>query len=123
MGLDANAEIFLWNKNVDSLIRVLQRMDALGILPRQDLNAHEVRLEELRAAVNADFTETMTMRERADQSRLKEQRVAWEQQESHEKAKRTENRECAVGIQCIRRRPTLYTLSVYAASRNKETNG
>jgi hypothetical protein len=71
MKFDIYAEIFLWNKNVDSLIRVLQRMDALGIRSRQELKAHEVRLEELRAAVNADFTETMTVRERADQSRRK----------------------------------------------------
>jgi len=55
MKLDAYAEICLWNKNVDSLIRVLQRMDALGIRSRQEMKVYEVRLEELRAVVNADF--------------------------------------------------------------------
>jgi hypothetical protein len=48
---------------VDSLIRVLQRMDALGIRSRQEMKAYEVRLEELRAVVNADFAEMMTARE------------------------------------------------------------
>jgi len=33
MKLDAYSEIYLWNKNVDALIRVLQPMEALGILP------------------------------------------------------------------------------------------
>jgi hypothetical protein len=54
---DIFAGIFLWNKNVDSLVRVLQRMEVLGIWSRQETTAYEVRLEEFRATVNADFAE------------------------------------------------------------------
>jgi hypothetical protein len=79
MKLDAYSEIYLWNKNVDALIRVLQRMEALGILPQQGMKTHELRLEEIRAAVNGDFSEEMFVRERGDHSRLNEQRTAQEQ--------------------------------------------
>ena len=82
MRLDAYAEIYLWNKNVDALIRVLQRMEALGVRSRQEMKVHEIRLEEIRAGLNADFTEAMLVRERADQWRLKRQRTGWEKRES-----------------------------------------
>ncbi|MGB7281337.1 MAG: hypothetical protein WBE13_03660 [Candidatus Acidiferrum sp.] len=82
MKLDAYTEIYLWNKNVDALIRVLQRMEALGILTRQAMKAHELRLEEIRSALNADFSEAMFVRERGDHLRLNEQRTAWEQNRS-----------------------------------------
>jgi len=39
---------------------------------------YEVRLEEIRAAFNADFSAAMATRERDDQSRFKRQRTAWE---------------------------------------------
>jgi hypothetical protein len=67
---DIFAEIFLWNKNVDSLVRVLQRMEALGIWSRQEMTAYEVRLEELRATVNADFAEVISAKERFEQHRF-----------------------------------------------------
>ena len=67
---DRYAEIYLWNRSVDRLIRILQRMQTLSILPRQKMKAYEVRLEEIRAALNADFTEATATRERADQWRL-----------------------------------------------------
>jgi hypothetical protein len=79
MKLDAYAEIYLWNKNVDALIRILQRMEVLGILPQQAIKAHELRLEENRAALNADFAETMATRECTDERRLKSNRAAREQ--------------------------------------------
>jgi len=77
--VDAFAELYLWNRNVDRLIRILQRMETFSIRPKQDMKAYEVRLEEIRAALNADFTEAMATRERSDQSRLTRQRTAWEQ--------------------------------------------
>jgi len=76
--VDAFAELYLWNRNVDRLIRVLQRVETFSIRPKQEMKAYEVRLEEIRAAVNADFTEAMATRERSDQSRLTRQRTAWE---------------------------------------------
>ena len=79
MKVDAFAELYLWNRNVDRLIRILQRMETFSIRPKQDMKAYEVRLEEIRAALNADFTEAMATRERSDQSRLTRQRTAWEQ--------------------------------------------
>ncbi len=79
MKVDAFAELYLWNRNVDRLIRVLQRMETFSIRPKQDMKAYEVRLEEIRAALNADFTEAMATRERSDQNRLTRQRTAWEQ--------------------------------------------
>jgi len=47
MTADAFAELYLWNRNIDSLIRVLQRVEALGICSKQTLKAAEVRLNEL----------------------------------------------------------------------------
>jgi hypothetical protein len=79
MKLDAYTEIYLWNKNMDALIRVLQRMEALGVLPKEAMKAHELRLEEIRAAFNADFAEAIATRERIDECRLKSNRAAWEQ--------------------------------------------
>jgi hypothetical protein len=79
MKMDAYADIYLWNRNVDRLIRVLQRMEIFSIRPKQEMKAYEVRLEEIRAALNADFAEAMATRERSDQTRLTRQRTAWEQ--------------------------------------------
>jgi hypothetical protein len=42
------------------------------------MKAHEVRLEVVRAGLNANFAEAMAKREREDQSRLARQRTAWE---------------------------------------------
>ena len=79
MNLDAYSEIYLWNKNVNALIRVLQPMEALGILPKHATKAHELQLEEICAGLNADFAEAMFAHERSDHLRLNEQRSAWEQ--------------------------------------------
>jgi hypothetical protein len=84
MKLDAYSEIYLWNKNVEALIRVLQRMEALCIIPKRAMKAHELRLEEIRAALNADFAETMSERERCDHLRLNQQRNTWEQQNQND---------------------------------------
>ncbi len=79
MKADLYGELFLWNGNLDRLIRVLQRMETLSIRPKQEMKAFEVRLEEICAALNADFTESMATRERSDQSRLTRQRTGWEE--------------------------------------------
>jgi hypothetical protein len=78
MKADAYTEIFLWNRNVDRLVRVLQRLESLSIRPKQVLKAYEVRLEEIRAGLNAAFSEAMAARERADENRLWTQRIALE---------------------------------------------
>jgi hypothetical protein len=82
MKADGYTEIFLLNQNVDRLVRVLQRLESLSIRPKQELKAYEVWLEEIRAGLNADFTQAMAIRERADETRLRLQRTAWERKNS-----------------------------------------
>jgi hypothetical protein len=79
MKADIFTEIFLWNKNIDSLVRVLQRLEALGVWPRHGLAGYEARLEEVRALLNADFADRMVPRERLDQERFESMRIAAEQ--------------------------------------------
>lgn len=79
MKADEYAEIFLWNRNVDRLLRVLQGMETFLIRSKEQMKAYEVRLEEIRAALNADFIAAMATREGADQSRITKQRTAWEE--------------------------------------------
>jgi predicted RecB family nuclease len=66
MRADIYAELFLLNKNIDSLIRVFQRIESLVILPRTSLQEHEARLEELRAALNSELLEAILKREHDD---------------------------------------------------------
>jgi hypothetical protein len=80
MKADIYTEIYLWNKNVDALVRVLGQLDTLGIRPKPELKGYELRLEEIRAALNADFAEAAFARERADHLRLNERRSVYEQQ-------------------------------------------
>jgi len=51
------------------------------------MKAYEVRLEEIRAALNTDFTETLATRERADHWRLNRQRITWEKQNTNPEVK------------------------------------
>lgn len=75
---DGYSEIHLWNRDADSLIRVLQRMESIGILSKQNMKVYEVQVEEVRAALNAHFSAAMATRERDDHSRFKRQRTACE---------------------------------------------
>lgn len=63
-------------------MRVLQPLETAAIGTKQEMKAHEVRLEEIRAGLNADFAEAMAKREGDDQSRLERQRAAWEKREA-----------------------------------------
>ena len=77
---DLYTEIYLWNLNIDRLIRVLQRLEPHSIRSQRELKAYAIRLEEIRAGVNADFAEVMVARERADEFRFWAWRTALEQQ-------------------------------------------
>jgi hypothetical protein len=66
MKTDIYAELHLWSKNFDSLIRVLQRTEALGICSRQLLKEHEAGLEEMRATLNVQVLEVILNRELHD---------------------------------------------------------
>jgi hypothetical protein len=76
MTIDIYAELYLWNKNVDPLIRVPQRLHALRILHGQSLKEYEIRLEELRLILNLTILETMLTREQTDYWRLSLRRDA-----------------------------------------------
>jgi hypothetical protein len=73
---DAYIEIVLWNQSMDRLIRVLGQLESHLIRSRRELKAYAIRLEEVRAGLNADFAETMAARERADEFRFRTWRTA-----------------------------------------------
>jgi hypothetical protein len=77
---DLYTEIYLWNLNMDRLIRVLERLEPHGIRSERELKAYAIRLEEIRAGMNADFAEVMIARERADEYRYWCWRTAFEKQ-------------------------------------------
>jgi len=52
------------------MVRVLQHLELHSIRSKRDLKAYEIRLEETRSELNADFSETMVGRERADEFRF-----------------------------------------------------
>ena len=65
MKADGYSDIYLWNRDLDRLIRVLQRMESIGILSKQEMKVYEDRLEEVRAALNAHFSGTMSRTRRS----------------------------------------------------------
>src|SRR5438132_14162407 len=77
MKADSFGEIFLWNREVDRLIRVLQRMESIGILSKHEMKVYEVELEDVLAGLNADLAGRIAISERAHQSRLKRERTGW----------------------------------------------
>ena len=77
---DVYTEIYLWNLNIDRLIRVLQRLEPHSIRSQRELKAYAIRLEEIRAGVNVDFAEVMVARERADEFRFWTWRIVLEKQ-------------------------------------------
>ncbi len=77
---DLYSEIYLWNQCVDRMVRVLQRLELHSIRSQRELRAYAIRLEEIRAGLNADFAEVMAARERADEFRFWSWRIALERQ-------------------------------------------
>jgi hypothetical protein len=65
---------------MDRLVRVLERLELHSIRSKRELKAYKIRLEEIRAGLNADFAETMAARERADEFRLSIWQTAFERQ-------------------------------------------
>jgi hypothetical protein len=70
---DLCAELGLLNRNVDEMIRLLQRATDAGIRTPEEATRHTARIELLGAKLNADFKELMALRERANESRLSTQ--------------------------------------------------
>jgi hypothetical protein len=83
MKMDMFVELYLWNRDIDQLIRVLQRLEPFSIRPKHEMKLFEVQLEEIRARFNADFAEAMATGERVDESRFKSHRASWEQKNTH----------------------------------------
>ena len=77
---DAYIEIVLWNQCMDRLIRVLGRLELHLVRSRRELREYAIRLEEVRAGLNADFAETMAARERAVEFRFWTWRTALKKQ-------------------------------------------
>ena len=69
MKADLRAQVVLLNKNVDEMIRLVQRATNAGIWTLHEATPHATRLELLRAELNADFSELMVLREPANESR------------------------------------------------------
>jgi hypothetical protein len=84
---DAYTEIHLWNQNVDRLARVLQRLELHSIRSKREPKAYAIRLEEIRAGVNADFSEAMAARERADEFRFSSWRTVLERGKTNGESK------------------------------------
>ena len=63
----AFTEIYLWNLNIDRLIRVLDRLKVHAIRPERELKLYALKLQEVRAGLNAGFAEVIAARERADE--------------------------------------------------------
>lgn len=73
MPIDLRAELGLLNRNVDEMIRLLQRATDAGIWTQQEATRHTARIELLGAKLNADFRELMALRDCANDSRLSTQ--------------------------------------------------
>jgi hypothetical protein len=73
MKADLHAKLVLLNKNVDEMIRLVQRATHTGIWTLHEATRHVARLELLRAKLNADFGELVVLRERANELRLSTQ--------------------------------------------------
>ena len=77
---EASADLYVWNLNIDRLVRVLRRLEMHNIRSRRELRAYAIRIEEIRAGLNADFAEVMVARERADEFRYWYWRTTLEKQ-------------------------------------------
>jgi hypothetical protein len=86
---DICSELYVWSKNVDSLIRVVQRLEAFRVLPGQTLKECEIRLEELRSALNVEILEVVLTREQNDHWRLSCLREARRQASSRRRPQST----------------------------------
>ena len=75
---DAYSEIHVWNQCVDRMVRVLQHLELDSVRSKRELKAYATMLEEIRAALNGDFSEVMAARERADEYRFWSWRTALE---------------------------------------------
>lgn len=70
--------LFLLNQGVDHVLAILRGMGKFSFADKESLHSAQVELEEVRASMNADFTEQLGDRERAAEGRFWKQRHALE---------------------------------------------
>ena len=70
--------LFLLNQGVDHVIAILRGMEKLSFADKESLHSAQAEIEEVRASMNADFTEQLGDRERHEEGRLWKQRRAFE---------------------------------------------
>ena len=66
MKADLSAGLGVLNRNVDEMIRLVQRATDAGIWTLHEAARHAARRDLLRAKLNADFKELMALRGRAN---------------------------------------------------------
>jgi hypothetical protein len=70
--------LFLLNHGVDQVIAILRGMEKFPFADKESLQCAQAEIEEVRADMNADFTEHLADSERLDEGRFWKQRRAFE---------------------------------------------
>jgi hypothetical protein len=70
--------LFLLNQGFDHVVALLRGMEKFSIADKESLQSALAEIEEVRASMNADFTEQLGNRERFDEGRFWKQRRAIE---------------------------------------------
>jgi hypothetical protein len=72
--------LFLLNQGVDQVVATLRGMEKFSFADKESLQSVQAEIEEVRASMNADFTERLADSERFDEGRFWKQRRAFEKQ-------------------------------------------
>lgn len=86
MDLRAYESLLLFNQGFDQALRALDQLEKLAVMSSEDLRDLHVRTEELRADASADFTVTISQKEREEEDgcwKLRREREK-QQEGSHE---------------------------------------
>lgn len=70
--------LFLLNQGVDHVVALLRGMEKFSFADKESLHCAQAEIEEVRADMNADFTEHLADSERHDEGRFWKQRRAFE---------------------------------------------
>jgi hypothetical protein len=70
--------LFLLNQGIDHVVALLRGMEKFSIADKESMQSALAEIEEVRASMNADFTERLGERERFDEGRFSKQRRAIE---------------------------------------------
>jgi hypothetical protein len=70
--------LFLLNQSVDQVVAILRGMEKFPFSDKESLESAQAEIEEVRASMNADFTEQLGDRERFDEGRFWKQRRAFD---------------------------------------------